>query len=59
MVLEGRTGKLLLDRHTNHDASGRGVAEIVVVCADGNVYGVGDRDDPALSSTDPKGLIGQ
>jgi len=29
------------------DTSGRGVAEIVVVCSDGNVYGVGDLGDPS------------
>jgi len=29
------------------DTSGRGVAEIVVVCSDGNVYGVGDPGDPS------------
>ena len=29
------------------DTSGRGIAEIVVVCSDGNVYGVGDHGDPS------------
>ncbi len=33
------------------DTTGRGVAEIVVVCADGNVYGVGDVGDPSPPST--------